>query len=267
MESRTKWHTDSFWFWKELPGLHCMPGTTEGEKTLPAMTAASPTLLESAKPVPSLVLAVCGKIILLLSGETKGCTIPPPPSLSSAPKVLLFDMSLAEGTAPRPPLLGIVMPELSGTLVDGWLDGTPLPMPLTSPVSTRAGEDLLPGKLAISSSFAELDTLTGDEIAVPAFSRTPRTEVELGRIVGAGDADKLWAETFKGIGVAWLPVGVDEAEEPITLFLAGGVLGPISELLSCEAVSSDCSWMEVLCWRGDVTVAWKSGAFISNEVK
>lgn len=168
-----------------------MLGATEGEKTLPAMTVESPTLLESANPVPSLLLAVCGKIILLPRGETKGCTITAPPSLSSAPKALLFEMSVVEGTALRLPLLGIVIPELSGTLVGGWLDGTPLPMPLTNPVSTRAGEDPLPGKFAISSSFAELGTLTGDDIAEPAFSRTARTEVELGTTVGAGDADKL----------------------------------------------------------------------------
>jgi hypothetical protein len=36
-----------------------------------------------------------------------------------------------------------------------------------------------------------------------------------------------------------------------------GVLATISELLSCEAVSSACSWPTTLWWGGEETVAWK----------
>ena len=72
-----------------------------------------------------------------------------------------------EGTAPRAPLLGIVLPEIR-TDVDNRLVSAPLPTPL-SPVLASAGDDLLPGKLGISSSLAEYEILMGDESAALAF--------------------------------------------------------------------------------------------------
>ena len=174
------------------------------------------------------------------------------PSLSSAPKMFLFAMSEAVGTAPTAPLVGTTLLGLRGILADGWLERPPLPMPLTSPVSERDGDDLRPGKL--SSSFAAIGRLKGEEeLTGPLFSMAPRIEAEPGRLTVAVETlDKLWPET---IGVAWLPTGVDTADEPITLFLAGGVLATVSELLSWEAESSTCSWTTP-CWLG-AAVAWK----------
>lgn len=108
----SKNHTPSVGFWKELPGLHCMLGTTDGEKTRPPIAATSPTLLGSTVLVPSLILAVVGKTILLLKGETMDCTMPLLPARSSAPIMFLFVTSEAEGTLPRVILLGTTIPEV-----------------------------------------------------------------------------------------------------------------------------------------------------------
>lgn len=162
-------------------------------------------------------------------------------------------MSEAEGTAPTAPFPGTTLLALRGILADGWVERPPLPIPLTSPASERDGDDLRPGRL--SSSLAEGDRLKAEEeLVVPVFSVTTRIEPETGRLAEAVETlDKLWAET---LAVAWLPTGVDAAEEPITLLLGGGVLGTVSELMSWGAVSSTCSGT-VLCWRLEAPVAWK----------
>jgi len=232
---RTKFFTASFWFWKGLPGLHCMPGTTEGEKTLPDTAAASLTILESTEAAPSLAFPTWGNINLLLSGDTRGCTIPLLPSLSSAPNMFRLVISEAEGTTPRAPILETVFPEPRGMLAVAWFDK--LFLPLTSAVSESDGDGLRVGKLLISSSFGEVDWFT------IAFSKIFRTEFEPGRMAAAGALDKLRPETLTEAGVAWLPVGV-EVEELIPPLLGGGVFATMSELLSWDAVSSACSWTE-----------------------
>jgi hypothetical protein len=84
-------------------------------------------------------------------------------------------------------LLGITT-GLRGILDEGWLERPPLPMPLANPASAREGDDLRPGKPAISSSFIELPSVAGEEgLEGAAFSKTPRTEVEPGRVGEAAD--------------------------------------------------------------------------------
>nr|GMC81887.1 hypothetical protein Iba_chr04bCG8150 [Ipomoea batatas] len=78
--------------------------TTEGEKTLPAITLDSPTLPLSVEPIPSLDLVACVKMFLLARGETRGCPIPTLPSLSSDPKIFFFATSVDEGIASIAPL-------------------------------------------------------------------------------------------------------------------------------------------------------------------
>ena len=96
-------------YMEALPGLRCIPGTIGGEKTLPAMAGGSPTLLESIALVLLFALASWGKIILLLRGETRGCTMPLLPSLSLATKMFLFFMSETEGTAPTTLPIGYIV--------------------------------------------------------------------------------------------------------------------------------------------------------------
>ena len=54
--------------------------------------------------------------------------------------------------------------------------------------SAREGDDIRPGKPATSSSFIELPSVMGEEgLEGAAFSKTPRTEVEPGRVGEAAD--------------------------------------------------------------------------------
>ena len=58
-------------------------------------------------------------------------------------------------------------------------------MPLTSPASAKDGGDLCPGKLPSSSSFMEVERITGDEELVAPVLSVTRTEFEPDRIVEA----------------------------------------------------------------------------------
>lgn len=111
-------------------------------------------------------------------------------------------MSDADVTALRAPLLGTA-PELRGILDEGWLGRLPLAMPLANPGSARAGEGRWTGKPAISSSLPEFPRVAGDEgMAEAAFSSTPLTEIELGRIEEAETLENIGAETPTETGVA-----------------------------------------------------------------
>jgi len=93
--------------------------------------------------------------------------------------MFLFASSDANGTAPSVVLLlGIVPTELRGMLEAGWPDMLPLATPLASAAaSVRAGDDLRPGKVAVSSSLPIFERFRGEEgIEAAAFSRIPRVE-------------------------------------------------------------------------------------------
>lgn len=82
-----------------------------------------------------------------------------------------------------------------------------------------------------------------EELAAPAVSRIPRTEVRPGRAVDEVDAPE--AETLDKIDAVRSPMGV-EAAAPIALLFAGGVPVIISEFASGELVSSACSSTDAL---------------------
>lgn len=110
--------------------------------------------------------------------------------------------------------------------------------PLTSPESENDGDSLRPGKLAISSSFAEVGIFTGDELGAAVVSNTARTALEPGRMDDVVDKPDPCTAPFKEDEAAWFPVGVVAADEPRTLFLEGVVFKRMSMLASGKVESS-----------------------------
>lgn len=110
--------------------------------------------------------------------------------------------------------------------------------PLTSPESKNDGDSLRPGKLAVSSSLAEVGIFTGDELGAVVVSNVARTALEPERMADVADNAGPCTAPFKGVEAAWLPVGVVAADEPRTLILGGGVFKTVSVLPSGKVGSS-----------------------------